>query len=446
MDLEQVRCSSRKKGYVQLLIPLFIASVIAFLDRVNIGYAALTMNTDLGFGPEVFGLGAGIFFLGYVLFEVPGAVLAEKYSPRRWLVRIMVTWGLVTIWMAFVQSEREFYIVRFLLGAAEASLYPVMYASIIPRFFVPEDRPWALALMLTSMQFSVIIGSPLAGFLLETHIMGLHGWQSLFILEAVPPIIFGIVSWFWLKDWPNQCSWLSREEQDFLMESFERETNAKVKVKKYTLWQAFSDKEVVKLCLIYFFWITGFWGFNFWMPTVLKAISGWSNMAVGFTLVIPMVFSLAFMAWNAYGATNGRGRNRRGAWPLFLAAAAFALGAFVSDPVLSFILIVCIAVGVYGPFGVWWSYPTTFLSGAAAAGATALINSVGNIGGFIGPYTTGYIKNLTGSFSGAYLYFAVSLLAAGILMLTLKEKSSAEKTTEVPVAAVAEMEEAAENG
>ena len=432
MDKEDVRRSSRIKCYYQLLVPLFIASIIAFLDRVNIGYAALTMNLDLGFGPEVFGFGAGIFFLGYVLFEIPGAIIAEKYSPRKWLVRIMVTWGLVTIWMAFVHSEREFYLVRFLLGAAEASLYPVMYASIIPRFFVPADRPKALALMLTSMQFSVIIGSPLAGWLIGVNVFGLHGWQSLFILEAIPPILFGLAIWFWLSDWPKDCKWLTRDEQRFLMDSFAAEVAAKAAVKKYTILQAFADKEVLKLCLIYFLWVTGFWGFNFWMPTVLKAISGWSNLAVGLMLVIPMLFSLLFMAWNGCSSTKTGERNKHGAYPLFLAAAAFLIGAFVTDPIISFSMIILIAVGVYGPFGVWWSYPTTFLSGPAAAGATALINSVGNIGGFTGPYAVGYIKAATGSFAGAYIYFAISLLLAGGIMLTLRQKQEKPESAASP--------------
>ena len=423
MDVEKIRKSSRVKGYSQILLPLFIVSVIAFLDRVNIGYAALTMNKDLGFGPEVFGFGAGIFFLGYVLFEIPCAIIAEKWSPCKWMTRIMVSWGLVTVWMAFVHSETEFYIVRFLLGACEASLYPVMYASIIHRFFVPEDRPLALALMLTSMQFSVIIGSPLAGWLVGTHVFGLQGWQSLFILEAMPAVIFGIIVLFWMKDSPKDCKWLTAEEQDFLVESYERENAAKAAVKKYTIMQALCDKKVLKLSFTYFLWIAGFWGFNFWMPTVLKAVSGWSNMAVGVTLVLPMTLSLLVMVWIGSSSTKTGEKNKHGAYPLFLAAAAFLVGAFVSDPITSFVMIIIIAIGVYGPFGVWWSYPTTFLSGPAAAGATALINSVGNIGGFVGPYVTGYIKGATGSFSGAYIFFAVMLLLSGLLMLTLKQQT-----------------------
>lgn len=429
MDIEKVHKSARDKAYIQILVPLFIISVIAFIDRVNIGYAALTMNKDLGFGPEVFGLGAGIFFAGYVVFEIPGAIIAEKWSPRAWMARIMITWGLVTVWMAFINNVTEFYIVRFLLGAAEASLYPVIYASIVPRYFIPEDRPKALALMLTSMQFSVIIGSPLAGWLLGVPVAGLKGWQGLFILEAIPAILFGIIAYQWLRDWPKDCQWLTKEEQQFLTESFEKEVAAKAAVKKYTIMQALGDKEVLKLCLTYFLWITGFWGFNFWMPTVLKTLSGWSNLAVGVTLVIPMTLSLLFMVWIGHSSSKTGENKKHGAYPLFLAAIAFVIGAYVTDPIMSFIAIIVIAVGVYGPFGVWWSYPTSFLSGPAAAGAIGLINSVGNIGGFVGPYTTGFIKGSTGSFTGAYLYFAVSLVLSGLLMMTMRKTLPKEVPT-----------------
>src|SRR5262245_37275240 len=197
-----VAVSARRKAYLNIVLPLFVTSIIAYMDRVNLSYAALTMNDDLGFSDEVFGLGAGIFFAGYVLFEIPGALIAERYSPKWWLARIMVTWGIASGLMAFITTPWGFYVLRFLLGIAEASLYPVLYASCIPRWFGARDRPRAIALMLTSLQTSNIIGAPLAGWLIGVPFFHLQGWQGLFILEAIPAIVFGFVLVVWMADWP----------------------------------------------------------------------------------------------------------------------------------------------------------------------------------------------------------------------------------------------------
>ena len=422
MDVSAVAASAKRKAYINIVLPLFIISVIAYLDRVNIGYAALTMNKDLGFTAEMFGMGAGIFFAGYVLFEIPGALIAEKYSPKWWLARIMITWGLVSGLMAFMTTTWEFYVLRFLLGAAEASLYPVLYASCIPRWFSSKDRARAIALMLTSLQISGIIGAPLAGWLIGVSFLGFKGWQALFILEAIPAVVFAFVIVYWMADWPKDAKWLTQEEKDYLQGQYEKEYAAKTAVKHYTVLQAFADKEVLKLCLTYFFWVTGFWGFNYWMPTVLKAASGWSNLAVGWMIVIPMCISLAFMMFIGHSSSKRGEKRWHGAIGMFIGAIGLAVGTQVSDPYLSFICMCLAAIGVYAPFGVWWSYPTTFLSGPAAAGAIGLINSCGNIGGFVGPYLTGFVKDLTGSFTGAWLYLAFSLTCSGLLMLTFRTK------------------------
>jgi MFS family permease len=411
-----------KRKYFHIILPTFVGSVIAYLDRVNIAYAALTMNEDLGFSAQIFGMGAGIFFFGYVLFEVPGALIAERWSPRIWIARIMITWGIISYFMAFIQNSWQFYLVRFLLGAAEASFYPVVYASVIPRWFTPEERPRAIALMLASLQVSAIIGSPLAGWLLGIHWFDFKGWQLLFILEAIPAIIFGILVLYWLSDWPVEVNWLTPEEKQYLMTQYERETATKEAVRRYTVWEALCDWEVLKLCLIYFLWITGYWGFNYWMPTVLKEVSGWSNLAIGWLIVIPMFLSLIAMIYAGSSSSKTGEKRWHGALPLFIGAVGMGIGTFIKDPFVNFIFVGITAIGVYSAFGVWWSYPTTFLSGAAAAGAIGLINSFGNVGGYVGPYLTGFIKGMTGSFHWAYIYLACSLVGAGVLMLTLKKK------------------------
>ena len=413
-----------RKAYRHIVLPLFIASILAFLDRVNVSYAALTMNQDLGFTAEVYGIGAGIFFAGYVIFEIPGALWAEKWSPSKWIARIMVTWGIVCMLMAFIENETQFFIYRFLLGACEASLYPVIYASVIPRWFLTADRPRAIALTLTSLQISVILGAPLAGWMVGVTLGSFAGWQSLFLLEGAITVIYGIVIFFWLKDDPENVSWLNPEEKTFLRESLARETANKVSVQKYSVWQALTNPEVLKLCLIYFLWVTGFWGFGFWMPTVLKAASGWSNVAIGWLSVIPMVISLIAMVYIGNSSARTGEKRWHGAIPLMIGSVGMLIGAFSSNSYIAYASVILAAVGVYGPFGVWWSYPTTFLTGAAAAGAIGMINSVGNIGGFIGPYSIGYLKDLTGNFSLAYIYLSGSLMLSALLMLTLKKKDA----------------------
>lgn len=414
--------SAKRKAYLNIVTPLFITSIIAYLDRVNLSYAGLTMNEELGFSDEVFGLGAGIFFAGYVLFEIPGALIAERYSPRWWLARIMLSWGLFSGLMAFVSTPFQFYVVRFLLGIAEASLYPVLYASCIPRWFGPGDRPRAIAVMLTSLQISSIIGAPLAGWLLGVPLFGLKGWQGLFVLEAIPAILFAFVIVRWMADSPGEARWLTEAEKEYLTAQFERENAAKQAAGHLTVWQALADREVLKLCLTYFLWITGFWGFNYWMPSVLKAASGWSNLAVGWMIVFPMCLSLATMIWIGHSSAKTGEKRWHGASGLFLAALGMLLGTMTENPVLAFLCLCMAAIGVYAPFGVWWSYPTTFLSGSAAAGAIGLINSFGNVGGFVGPYLTGFLKEQTGSHTSAWLYLAFSLAAAGGLMLTFRKR------------------------
>ena len=415
-----------------MVLPLFVISTIAYIDRVNISYAALTMNAALGFDPRVFGIGAGIFFAGYFLFEIPGALVAERYGPRLWLARIMISWGLVSGLMAFMTTATQFYALRFLLGAAEASLYPVIYASCIPRFFPPAERARAIAVLLTSLQLSGVIGAPLAGWLTTVSFAGLAGWQVLFLIEAVPAVVFGFVVAFWMADSPRDARWLTEDERHHLVRQYEEERTAHAAVRRFTVLAALRDPEVLRLCLTYFLWITGFWGFSYWTPTVLKEVSGWSNVAIGRVIAAAMAVSLAVSLWTGHSSSKRNEKRWHGALHMFLAAVGMAGGAFARDPWVFCGFMLLAAVGTYAPMSVWWSYPTTFLSGLAAAGAVGLINSMGNLGGFVGPYVTGWVRQTTGSFAGAMLYLAASLAAAGMLILTLHGRTTsrpAERST-----------------
>jgi ACS family tartrate transporter-like MFS transporter len=418
-----------RKAYLHVVLPLFIISVIAYIDRVNISYAALTMNADLGFDASVFGLGAGVFFAGYFLFEVPGALIAERYSPRLWIARIMISWGIVSALMGFMQTRWQFYILRFLLGAAEASLYPVIYVSCIPRWFPPRQRARAIAVLLASLQTAGIIGAPLAGWLIGVPLFGLAGWRVLFLIEAVPAVLMGVLAVFWLADWPHQARWLTESEQRYLKDQYAEEVAAKAAVKEYTVGEALRNREVLKLCVIYFLWITGFWGFNYWMPTIFKQVSGWSNVFIGELFAAAMLISLVASIYTGHSSSKRDEKRWHVAFHMFLAAVGVAAGALAHSAWMYYVFLILAAIGTYAPMSVWWSYPSTFLSGPAAAGAVGLINSIGNLGGFVGPYATGWLQHRTGSFTSAMMYLAASLALAGFLILTLKPGPAGSATS-----------------
>ena len=414
-----------------IIFPVFLVSVIAFLDRVNIAYAGMTMTQQLDWlTPEVFGAGSGMFFLGYFFFEIPGSLVAARFDACKWIARIMFTWGLVCGLLAFMQNSWQFYLFRFLLGACEASLYPVIYAVLFPRWFLAKERAAAISLMLTSLLIAAIIGSPIAGILLEFRILGFEGWQCLFLIEAIPALVFTFVFLFWVKDRPDKVSYLTPLEKEYLNTTIAAEEAAKESVKKYTIWQSLTDKQVWRLCVIYFTWITGFWGFNFWMPQVLKGVSGWSPSLVGFAIIFPM--GAALIAQVLVGKSSSKTGEKRWhvAGCMFLGAVGLICAPFIHDGLLSLIFVSITAIGVYAPMGTWWSVPTTFLTGAAAAGATALINSIANLGGYVGPYMLGVIKQNTGSTDGGYFALCAMLIISGLVMLTLPKKTAIEEATE----------------
>lgn len=383
------------------------------------------MTQDLPWlSPEVFGAGAGMFFLGYFFFEIPGALIAAKFDACKWIARIMFTWGIICGFLAFVQTPWQFYLIRFLLGVCEASLYPVIYAVLFPRWFSASERAVAISLMLTSLPISNIIGAPLAGILLELRIFGLQGWQSLFILEAVPAVVFTFIFLFWVKDRPQKSQWLTDVEKQYMIEIHEKEQEAMHTEKKYTIFQALTDKTVWRLVCIYFFWATGFWGFSFWMPQVLKGLSGWSTSLIGIALIIPMV--IALIGQVIWGHSSSRTGEKR--WHIAIAMLIGAVGLagapFITNPLLSLVFITLVAVGVNSAMGIWWSVPTTFLSGAAAAGATAMINSLANLGGYFGPYMLGFVKTQTGTTDLGYFILSGGLVISAVLMVTMKKNIS----------------------
>lgn len=430
--------SLKRRRDLRIILPVFLVSIIACIDRVNISYAKLTMTQTLSWlSPEVYGFGAGIFFAGYLLLEIPGSLFAAKFSASKWISRIMFTWGAVSLCMAFVTTEWQFYLCRFLLGASEASLYPVIYSLLFPRWFTAAERARATSLMLTSLLLSTIIGAPIAGVLLEHSFFGLLGWQELFILESIPALFFAFYFFFAVKDRPDQASWLTDAEKEYLTTMYNKEQAKMQSVKKYTVLQAFTDPKVLKLCLIYFLWVVGFWGFYFWMPTVLKNLSGWSTSLIGGAIAIPMMAALVVQLVIGHTATVTGDK----VWHVFgcLAVGAVGLGLspFAHSMGAALFLICLSAIGIHASMGVWWTIPTTFLSGPAAAGSIALINSCGNLGGMFGPNMMAWVQAQTGSFDLGYYLMAVFMFCAGLLILTLKYKVNGATKKDVLLSAKA---------
>jgi D-galactonate transporter len=403
----------------RLLPFLFVLYVIAFLDRMNIGAAALQMPRDLGFSDRVVGMGAGIFFLGYLLLEIPGALIVERWSARRWIARIMISWGMVTVLMAFIHTAREFYLVRFFLGAAEAGFLPgvIVY---LTHWFRYEDRGKAVAFFYAANPLSYVIGSPIAGLLLGLSWLGLRGWRWLFILEGIPAIVMGVITIFYLTDWPAQARWLPADERSWITEQLQREKQAKNRRHSFSVWGALRNRDVILLTLCYFCAMTGSYGIAFWLPTILKRLSGLSDLKVTLLAALPYIAAFVTQQLNGWHSDRTGERRWHAALPVFLCALALSLAVVNSSrPAVSIGLFVLVGASFYGFQPCFWAVPTLFLSESAAAASIGLINSVGNLGGFVGPLVMGYLVGRTHNFSAGLWYLVGSLIMSGILMLAV---------------------------
>ena len=406
------------------LIPfLILAYFLAYLDRVNLGFAALTMNADLKFSPLVFAWGAGIFFIGYFIFEVPSNLALEKFGASRWIARIMVTWGVISALMAAVSGETSFYILRFLLGVAEAGFFPgiILYLSY---WFPARQRATATSLFMAAAPLSTVLGSPLSSALLEMNgVWGLKGWQWMFLLEALPAVVLGFVVLAYMTDRPEQAKWLADDERAWLSETMNAERAAKAATSGHSIWKGLADPRVLALALVYFGTSAGLYTLGVWAPQIIKGF-GLSNMAVGFlNAVPPTVAVIAMYLWSWHSdKTNER------TWHVVLACLAAAIGlalAGLSSTVVSVVAaLVLVNVGISAAKPPLWSMPTLFLSGPAAAAGIATINSIGNLGGFFGPAMIGWIKDQTGSFAGGLWFVAGLLILSAVLTLVLARSAT----------------------
>lgn len=398
------------------LIPfLVLAYFFSYLDRVNLGFAALTMNAELKFTPLIFAWGAGIFFIGYFIFEVPSNLALEKFGASRWIARIMVTWGIISAAMCLVSGETSFYVLRFLLGVAEAGFFPgiILYLTY---WYPAEYRARFLAAFAIAVPVSTVIGAPISGLLLGLDgAMGLKGWQWLFIIEGIPSVLLGIVTWFYLTDRPAKADWLTAEQKAWLAAKLQAETATKQAAGHMSLGQALSNGRVLALCVVYFGFVGALYGMQFWLPQIVKAF-GLTNAQTGFVTAIPYLFgTIAMILW-ARHSDSSRERVAHVGAPLLLTAVALGASSYMTDPTITMIVLTVAAIGVFCTFAVFWTLPTAWLSGTAAAGAIALINSVGNLAGFGGPYIVGWIKDATGSTSTGLLVLSLFPLVAGLLV------------------------------
>jgi MFS transporter, ACS family, tartrate transporter len=408
------------------LIPfLVLAYFFSYLDRVNLGFAALTMNAELKFSPIVFSWGAGIFFIGYFIFEVPSNLALEKFGASRWIARIMVTWGVISGLMALVSGVWSFYGLRFLLGVAEAGFFPgiILYLTY---WYPAEYRARFLAAFAVAVPVSTVIGAPISGLLLGLDgAMGLKGWQWLFIFEGIPSVVLGIITWFYLTDRPEKADWLTAEQKAWLSSRLAGKISAKQAATHLTLGQALASPKVLTLSLIYFGFVAALYGMQFWLPQIVKAF-GFSNAQTGFVTAVPYLFgTVAMILWARHSDATRERVTHVGA-PLLLTAVALGVCGYMDNPYVTIVALIVAAIGIFCTFAVFWTLPTAWLSGTAAAGALALINSIGNLAGFGGPYLIGWVKEATGSTSTGLLVLAVLPLIAGLLVFLGGHESKAD--------------------
>jgi ACS family tartrate transporter-like MFS transporter len=419
---------ARRRVTRRLLPYLLLLYLIAYIDRTNVGVAKLQMQGDLRLTDAIIGFGAGIFFLGYFLLEIPGTLIVERWSARKWIARIMISWGVVATLMGFIglgplnaiSTTQQFYWLRFILGLAEAGFFPgvLVYLS---HWFRYEDRARAKAKFVVGIPISTVVGVPLSRAILENvHWFGLAGWRWVYILEGLPAILFGIVTIFYLTDWPHEAKWLPEDEKRWLTDELAREQAQKSAAGRANLWEAFKHPQIILLVFIYTCAVTGGYGLVFFLPSIVQNMKG---MSVFWQTVVTMLpYICAAAAILVLGQTSDRLRERRWhtAVPILLAGVGLATSVLSGDFLALTIAALCLA-GLYtGAWPAFWSLPTAFLTGSAAATAIGLINAVGNLGGFIGPYIVGYLKTSTGGYKAGVLFLASCMLIAGLLSIRLK--------------------------
>ena len=419
----EVEASTVRKVTWRIIPFCFILYIISYLDRANIGYAALQMNKELALTSEAFGFASGIFFIGYFLFEVPSNVMMNKFGPRVWIARILLTWGAVSVLTAFVQNSTQLYILRFLLGVAEAGFFPgiIIYLTY---WFRKKEQATTIAMFTAAIPVSYLIGAPLSTAIMDVfnNVAGLGGWRWMLLLEGAPAILGGLACFFLLTDRPEQAKWLAPDEKAWLAGELERERAAQgPKVQHLGTWQAISNPKVLYLSAIYFIYQCGSLGVGYWMPQIIKGFAGHlTNTQVGLIAMLPYAVATAGMIlWSRHSDRTGE-RKMHSAWPLLLSGATLTAAGLVDNPAVAMVCIALALTGLYSFKAPFWAVPTLFLTRATAAVSVAVINSIGNLGGFVGPYFIGMIKDATGSAAGGLIFLAALVFISFLLMAFMR--------------------------
>jgi ACS family tartrate transporter-like MFS transporter len=401
------------------IVPLcFLLYIVSYIDRANIGYAALQMNAELGLTSAAFGFAAGIFFIGYFLFEVPSNLLMARYGPRVWIARILIGMGVVSMATAFVQSANQLYVLRFLLGVAEAGYFPAIII-YLTSWFRAKEQATVVAMFTAAIPVSYVIGTPLSTWIMD-HVawFGLTGWRWMLILEGLPAVIGGLLTYKLLVDRPSNARWLSPEERDWLEGEIAAEHRAAAGVRHLGTWRAITEPRVLYLAAIYFVYQAGSLGVGYWLPQIVKHSSAsLSNVETGLISTVPyLVATVGMILWSRRSDRTGE-RRLHTAWPLLLAGATLGIVALVAGPLPATLLLAAALTGFYAFKAPFWTLPGQFLSRSTAAVSIAAINSIGNLGGFVGPYAVGVIAKSSGAPATGLVFLAALTLVAFVMVL-----------------------------
>jgi len=425
MNINQIEIDVIKKVTLRLIPFLFIVFVTALVDRMNVSFAALSMNADLGFSNEIYGLGAGMFFIGYFLMEIPGNLIMCKVGAKFWITRIMISWGIISGLTAFVTTPEQFYIARFALGLAEASFFPAI-VYYLSEWYRCKDQIKAISLFMLAVPVCNIINAPISTYLLGVSWLSWAGWHWMFVIEAIPALILGVISYYYLTDKPEDAKWLNESEKSCLICMLKEEKIQRIDEKKYTLFQTLKDRDIWIMVIAYFFWMTGQYGVMMFLPILVKSLSStMSNMVVGYWIMA---------LWTCVAISLllvGRSSTKTGKRKIYVITcmAIAAVGLFSSvyfTNVNIYIAMICYTITLMGAVSsapVLFSIPATFLTGASTAVALALINSVGNLGGFCGPYLTGYINTATNSFTIPMIVMSAAFAISAMLMILIRKSN-----------------------
>jgi MFS transporter, ACS family, tartrate transporter len=416
---------TRRRINRRLMPFLFLLYIIAFLDRINVSFAGLDMTRELGFSDSVFGLGSGIFFAGYVLLEIPGALFVEVWSARKWIARIMISWGLVGSLTGLIHTAHQFYWARFILGVAEAGFFPgiVVY---LTHWYREQDRARAMAVFMSAIPIAQVVGAPISGALLQIHWLGYSGWRWLLFFEGVPAVIAGVVALFYLTDRPCDARWLPDEERAWISSELEREARQK-HASATSLWSAFwhifQDRDVILLIAVYFFGSCAQYGFSFWLPKMIQKVSGFGSFEVAMIATLPFLASWPMTILLGWSSDRTGERRWHTAAAYVILAAGLAGSVWAGDHiVLGVVMFSLAAIGISARLPAFWALPASLLGGATAAASIGAINCLGNLGGLVGPYVLGALSTATGSYSaGIWCLTGASVLAA-ILILLVRSK------------------------